>query len=403
MYVYLFCKFAQLAAKAYLTPYGVGLGHASRLIMIAQQLENLGVNLRFSSSGEAAHYISMQGYECLTIPPVELAWSVDGGFSVKDSIARIPSFFANFTRQINIEVRNLLEYRPNIVVSDTRLSPVLSSKLVGIPSIVILNQLKLLLSPRLRELRIARLYEKINGEILGIMWSLADKIIVPDLPPPYTLAEHTTCDISTVTKKLEYVGFTVPRIPVENDHIVCVEKNLGFQRSKPTVFVHISGPRDTRGGLVRTITDAFKDLGPEIQYVISEGNPKGDTSPKKLAGSGWYYEWCPVKDEIFALSNVLVLRGGHAALSQAIQFGKPVLTIPIENHGEQLGNSHKIAEFGAGIMLDLQDLNATEVRNSIHQLINDSKYQRKADILMKLAEKLNGVENIVKIVRSYLK
>jgi len=399
----LFCKFDQLAAKAYLTPYGVGLGHASRLIMIAQQLGRLGVHLRFSSSGEAAHYISMHGYDCLTIPPVELAWSVDGGFSVKDSIARIPSFFANFCRQLNIEVRSLVEYRPNIVVSDTRLSPVLSGKLVGIPSIVILNQLKLLLSPRLRELRVARLYEKINGEILGTMWSLADKIIVPDLPPPYTLAEDTTCDTSTVTKKLKYVGFTVPRIPVEDGSIGSVEKNLGFQRSKPLVFVHISGPSDTRMGLVRTIMDACKDLGPEIQYVISEGNPKGDTRPKKLSGSGWYYEWCPVKDEIFAMSNVLVLRGGHAALSQAIQFGKPVLTIPIETHGEQLGNSHKIAKIGAAIELDPQRLNAIEVKNAIHQLINDSQYQRKAEMLMKLAEKLDGVENIMKIVRPYLK
>jgi UDP-N-acetylglucosamine--N-acetylmuramyl-(pentapeptide) pyrophosphoryl-undecaprenol N-acetylglucosamine transferase len=392
-----------LAAKAYLTPYGVGLGHASRLLLIAQQLGSLGVNLKFSSSGEAAHYISMNGYDCLTTPPVELAWSVDGGFSVKNSIARIPSFFTNFCRQLNMEVRNLVEYSPNIIVSDTRLSPVLSGQLVGIPSIVIMNQLKLLLSPRLRELRIARLYEKINGEILGIMWSLADKIIVPDLPPPYTLAEHTTCDTSTVTKKLQYVGFTVPRLPLEDGPIGRVEKNLGFQRSKPVVFVHISGPSDTRMGLVRTVMDACKDLGPEIQYVISEGNPKGDTSPKKLAGSGWYYEWCPVKDEIFAMSNVLVLRGGHAALSQAIQFGKPVLTIPIENHGEQLGNSHKIAKVGAGIVLDPQKLNAIEVKNAIHQVINDPQYQRKANMLMKLAEKLDGVENIVKIVRSYLK
>ena len=392
-----------MAAKAFLTPYGVGLGHASRLLMIAQQLGSLGVSLKFSSSGEAAHYISMNGYDCLTIPPVELAWCVDGGFSVKSSIARIPSFFANFSRQLNMEVRNLVEYSPNIIVSDTRLSPVLSGQLVGIPSIVIMNQLKLLLSPRLRELRIARLYEKINGEILGIMWSLADKIIVPDLPPPYTLAEHTTCDTSTVTKKLQYVGFTVPKIPLEDGPIGRVEKNLGFQRSKPVVFVHISGPSDTRIGLVRTVMDACKDLGPEIQYVISEGNPKGDTSPKKLAGSGWYYEWCPVKDEIFAMSNMLVLRGGHAALSQAIQFGKPVLTIPIENHGEQLGNSRKIAKVGAGIVLDPQKLDAIEVKNAIHQVINDPQYQRKADMLMKLAEKLDGVENIVNIVRSYLK
>ena len=142
---------AHLPPKVYLTPYGVGLGHASRLIMIAQQLQNLGVNLRFSSSGEAVRYISMHGYDCVSIPPVELAWSPDGSFSIQDSIAKIPYLFTNLCRQVNTEARNMLEYEPEIIVSDTRLSSLLSARLLGIPSIVILNQIKLLLSPRLRE------------------------------------------------------------------------------------------------------------------------------------------------------------------------------------------------------------------------------------------------------------
>ena len=41
-------------AKAYFTPYGVGLGHASRLIMVASRLQRTGVVIRFSSFGEAS-------------------------------------------------------------------------------------------------------------------------------------------------------------------------------------------------------------------------------------------------------------------------------------------------------------------------------------------------------------
>ena len=92
--------------KAYFTPYGVGLGHASRLIMIAQGLQNPKTNIRFSSFGEALGYISMHGYECITVPPVEFAWSMQGGFSTKHSIANIPCWLLNFLRQINGEFRN---------------------------------------------------------------------------------------------------------------------------------------------------------------------------------------------------------------------------------------------------------------------------------------------------------
>ncbi|HEY6883395.1 MAG TPA: hypothetical protein VI278_05080 [Nitrososphaeraceae archaeon] len=78
-------------AKAYLTPYGVGLGHASRLVMVADRLQRMGIVTRFSSFGEAATYISMQGYRCIAVPPVEFAWNMEGEFSIKHSIANTPN------------------------------------------------------------------------------------------------------------------------------------------------------------------------------------------------------------------------------------------------------------------------------------------------------------------------
>jgi UDP:flavonoid glycosyltransferase YjiC (YdhE family) len=345
----------------------------------------------------------MHGFDCLGVPPIDLVWNNDGGFSIRESIAKLPNLFVNFSRQITTESRNLLEYSPDIIVSDTRLSSLLSGELLGIPSVVILNQLKLLLSPRLRELKAARIYEKLNGEFLGIMWSFADRILIPDLPPPYTLSEQNTWDTSTASKKLEYVGFIAPELYVGEEQINRVAQKLELDRSRPIIFVHISGPTDTRMPLVKLSIEACKALRPDIQYVISEGNPNGSTIPSKLQARGWYYEWCPVRDEIFALSNALVLRGGHAALSQAIQFGKPVLTIPIENHGEQLANSAKIASLGAGIALNANRITASQITTGVLDVIDNSKYQQKATLLMGISNRLNGIENIVKVIRSYLK
>jgi UDP-N-acetylglucosamine--N-acetylmuramyl-(pentapeptide) pyrophosphoryl-undecaprenol N-acetylglucosamine transferase len=389
-------------AKAYLTAYGVGLGHASRLVMVADRLQRMGIVIRFSSFGEAATYISMQGYKCIAVPPVEFAWNIEGEFSIKHSIANTPNWFTNFSRQINKEARSMAEYKPDIIVSDSRLSSLITAKFFGIPSVVILNQVKLLLSPRLREFRIARLFEKMTGEILGVMWTTADKILVPDLPPPYTIASHNIWDTSSVVAKLEYVGFTAPKLGVSQEQINKVANGLGLNRSRPVIFIHISGPIETRTPIIRIILEACKSLRREIQYIISEGRPKGNLEPKKLSGSGWYYEWCPVRNEIFAMSNLLVLRGGHVALSQAIQFGKPIITIPIENHGEQLGNSEKIAKIGAGLMLKPKELKANHITDAVHQILDNPRYQKKSTELMRLTEKLDGINNIVKIIRSYL-
>ena len=388
-------------AKAYLTPYGVGLGHASRMLMLAQRLGDSDVDIRFSSFGEGAHYISMRGYKCMTVPPVEFAWSIEGGFSIKYSISNIPLWFTNFPRQVRDEINNIIKYDPDIVVSDTRLSSLVASKILNIPSIVILNQVKLLLSPRLREFKICRTWEKMNGELVGLIWRIADRILVPDLPPPYTIAEQNTWDISSVMKKLEYVGFTAPKSYITEAQLRETAAQLGIDRSKPIVFIHISGPWKTRIPIIRTSIEACKSLRPEIQYVISEGRPGGDIKPRKITRLGWYYEWCPIRDEIFAMSDVLVLRGGHTTISQAIQFGKPLITIPIENHSEQLGNSNKIAKIGIGIRLEPNKIKANQITCAIHQILDDNRFQQKAEELMRLTERLDGINNIVKIVRSY--
>jgi UDP-N-acetylglucosamine--N-acetylmuramyl-(pentapeptide) pyrophosphoryl-undecaprenol N-acetylglucosamine transferase len=391
-----------LPPLAYFAPYGVGLGHASRLLMVADHLRQEGINVQFSSYGEAVSYVSMLGYNCATVSPVEFAWSMEGGFSVKDSIANVPIWFANFSRQVNQEARHMLRCNPGIILSDSRLSPLMAARLLKIPSVVMLNQIKLLLSPRLHDLLAPRIFENVVGEFLGSMWAIAERILVPDLPPPYTLSAHNIWDIGSASRKLEYIGFASPRPQINKEQVIKITNMLGFDRTKPLVFVHVSGPVQTRPALLKAAVETAKSLDPKIQFVISAGNPNGMSHPRRIGRLSWYYEWCPVRDEIFAASDLLVLRGGHVALSQAIQFGKPVVTVPIDNHGEQLGNCAKIEELGAGITLHPKRLRPEQLADAIEKVLGDSDYNKKATELQRLAENLNGIDNVVKIVRSYL-
>ena len=220
-------------ARIYFTPYGVGLGHASRLLAVAERLTTSNIRVQFSSFGEAVNYLMVHGYDCMRVPPMELEWSSQGSFSIKGSIANIPQLFTNFVRQLNTEMRYILSYSPDVIVSDTRLSPLFIAKILGIPSILILNKVKLLLSPRLREFRLARLYEKMNGEFLGLLWQMADRILIPDLPPPYTIAERNVWDTSTVSRGLSYVGFTSPKSEVGKERLDKVCKDLKLERNRP--------------------------------------------------------------------------------------------------------------------------------------------------------------------------
>ena len=388
-------------ARAYLAPYGVGLGHASRLISISEQLKKDNTAIKFSSFGEAVSYINNHGYECVSVPPIEFAWN-NGGFSVKNSISNIPLWFTNFARQIAHETRNISTFEPNVVVSDSRLSPIISSRILGIPSIVILNQIKLLLSPRIREFRAAKVFEKLNGEFFGNIWSIAEKLLIPDLPPPYTIAEHNIWNLESVKKKMHYIGFTTSKWKDDEQATSNVIHSLNLDRRKPIIFMHISGPRETRLGLISNIIDASKFFRKEIQFIISEGKPNGSIVPKKLSSTGWYYEWCPVRDEIFALSDLVVIRAGHEAISHAIDHGKPVVSIPIQNHGEQLGNSEKIGRMKIGITLDPTNTNPPKIADAIHSILDDKSYLENVQRIKKITDRYDGINNALEIIRSFI-
>ena len=378
----------------------MGLGHASRLVSIASYL-NKDYKARFSSYGEAVPYVKMNGYECLRVPPVEFVWSSDSGFSVKRSLAQLPLWLSNFRKQILAEIKNMSSFAPNVVVSDSRLSPIISAKILSMPSIVILNQIKLLLSPRLRQFSAARLFEKLNGEFMGLFWNKSDRMVAPDLPPPYTISEDNLWDCDATSKKIEYVGFVVPHNIMYADNLTKVAVDVGLDRSKPIVFIHISGPKQTRLSLLSTIIESAKSTT-QIQWVASEGRPDGSTTPTKLAPNILYYEWCPIKDELFALSDLVIIRGGHTIISQAIMYGKPMIVIPIQNHGEQLGNATKVEKLGIGIKLTSNNIQNEQIIEAVNLALNSSKFLEKSKKVKNIADKYNGIERTSEIIRQYL-
>jgi UDP:flavonoid glycosyltransferase YjiC (YdhE family) len=258
------------------------------------------------------------------------------------------------------------------------------------------------LSPSLRRIRVARLYEEFNGQLLGALWSFADKILIPDLPPPMTISEKNIWRVSTTSGKVKYVGFTAPNPTIISERLDEARRMLNLSSKKPFIFLHISGPVLTRRPLINLVLRAFKELEPEIQYAISEGKPGGDASPQKISDSGWYFQWCPIRDELFTLCDALVIRAGHASISQSIQFGKPFLCIPIENHGEQLANSDKVSKLKIGISLRQERLTPETVKEAVLNLIADEQYRRNVLHLMRFSRGLNGVQNILKEVKPYL-
>ena len=175
--------------KIYFAVFGSGLGHITRVIDTVQRLGDGWDEVRCSCSGQGLEYIRthephMDAVEC---PPLDVEWTEEGGFHSRSFVVHFPLMLRSFFRQVAFEAESIGKFDPKVAVSDSRLSAVLASKSKSCPVITMLNQFKVTLPPRYRGDALGRLYERTAGDVLGLMWSLSEQVLLTDLPPPYTI------------------------------------------------------------------------------------------------------------------------------------------------------------------------------------------------------------------------
>lgn len=238
---------------------------------MGERLEANGDQIRCSCSGQGLEYIrthepKMDAVEC---PSFDVEWTEEGSFSGRDFILHLPFMLRSFFKQVTFEAESIARFGPGVAVSDSRLSAVLAARSKSCPVITMLNQFKVNLPPRFRGGQLGSLYERIAGDVLGLMWSLSEEVLLTDLPPPYTIGEANIAgtDLSHVVR---YVGFTSPSMQVSEDGLQKAREVLGFD-GRPLVFFQISGPDATKKRFIDTVLKSAGALSREYKIVVSMG------------------------------------------------------------------------------------------------------------------------------------
>jgi len=387
-----------MGSKVYFAVFGSGLGHITRVIDISERLGD-GYESLFSSSGQGLQHLRSKGggLAAVASPSLDVVWR-GGGFSSWHVLPLLPFTFNAFLRQVAFERQSIGRFGPKVVVSDSRLSPVVAAKERSVPVVTILNQFQISFPPRFRS-RSGRFLERIGGDVLGLLWSLSDRILMTDLPPPYTIAEVNLLE-SDISGVVEFVGFTSPRPDVGAEALEKTRRLLELDR-RPTVFCQISGPDETKGVFTATALRAAEGLARDYNVVISLGYSSGSPSPRRLESGAWVFGWCPVKDELFRLADVVVARAGHSTIGQCINNGKPAVLVPIHNHPEQIGNADKFCRLGLGKEIRSEKLTSENLAEAIRGCLGDQAYRRKAEEVRAVSERYDGVQRTAEIIRSY--
>jgi UDP-N-acetylglucosamine--N-acetylmuramyl-(pentapeptide) pyrophosphoryl-undecaprenol N-acetylglucosamine transferase len=387
--------------KVYYAVFGSGLGHVTRVLEVARRLRDSDDQFRFSSSSQGLNYLKSNGEErnVTESPSLDVHWAAGGGFSSWHVLPHFPFMFNSFLKQIAFERGSISKFDPDLVVSDSRLSAVMAARWKSYPVITMLNQFSVAFPPRFRG-RVGRFYERVAGDSLGLMWSLSERVLMTDLPPPFTIGEMNLVG-SDVSRIVEFVGFTSPSQEVSDQAIERARRLLELD-DRPLVFCQISGPDETKGKLTEALMLTAGAISRDHNLVISLGYPSGSPEPKKLANGAWLFEWCPVKDELFRLSDLLIARAGHSTIGQCINAGKPAVLVPIHNHSEQLGNAEKFAKLGLGVAIRSEKLTPEKLVESVDSCFDDPRYKGNVESLSKVSKRYNGIERCSEIIASFV-
>ncbi|MDG6901750.1 MAG: hypothetical protein JRM80_07290 [Nitrososphaerota archaeon] len=373
----------------YLGCFGSGLGHATRMLEIAAQLVQDGNVVRFSSSGEVADYIRARSYECNKLPLADVKYGEDGGMSLKATMVGSPQILGRTYRQLYMELGNIKRFRPDVVLSDSSVATVFAARTLKIKVYTIINQLNLAAPKTSRKVGAAILS---GGTTAGLskIWELSDSILIPDLPPPYTISEASLWGGGY--RNVRYVGFLHGNEGAQQD-----ATSAAFESDpRPKVFWQVSGPPQTRAVMVKAGEAIARALGEHYVFVITEGNPAGARSPASYKW-GWRFGWCDSPQAYLDACDVLVSRAGHGSIARAITASKPSLLVPIPNQTEQAGNAAKASKLGVSITIPQEKLGIASVRTAVEAL-RSGPYLSRVRSMGRIAARFDATKTIVSLV-----
>ncbi|MEM1583186.1 MAG: UDP-N-acetylglucosamine--N-acetylmuramyl-(pentapeptide) pyrophosphoryl-undecaprenol N-acetylglucosamine transferase [Nitrososphaerota archaeon] len=361
--------------KIHLGVCGIGFGHASRAVQIAEAIKERGWGFSISSYGEGLEYLKRFGLDVYKVPEVSYGVLHEGKVSIKMTIFKNILLPVRVLEQTSYEL-SLIDKDTDVVISDTRASTVIAAKMLGKPVLTILNQFNVrILYPRYRWV-----IESLEAAsyLVGWIWLRSDRILIADYPPPLTISKETLTfpEDTKVRRKVKYIGPIVESSVKKLVDVGDLRRKYGIGLDgKPVILFKATGPFYERQMLIKKMTPILEKLDREFEVVVTSGGLHVD-SPKRESNLR-IYEWVEDPLELVRISDVVITRAGQTTLAKILALGKPVLMIPIPGHAEQYGNASSVEENNAGVKLDEESLNEETLRETLNRLL-DCKFRKNA-------------------------
>lgn len=232
--------------------------------------------------------------------------------------------------------------------------------------------------------------------IIGGFWSFADKILIPDLPPPYTISYENLAIPRSCIRKVEFIGPLLKQIPA-NPSKPAVRNHLGYDVDRPLILVPLSVPLNEGSNFVEQVERVLEKLPDRYQIVMSRGRICSSAEAQRKKNIT-VYDWILNLDYYLEACDMVISRAGHHTLFSSLTYGKPSLVIPIPDHPEQLGNARRASQLGFAQVLSANELTVDRLISMIDQILNTHSYTENAAAIGDLMRKMKSTEEVIAVI-----
>ena len=367
----------------------LGLGHASRTMALGKLLERNRHEVFFYSGGKAYQLLWKEFknvYSCTPVAWYENARGISTLASLLNILFPLPSF--NY-KENRVEIKNsnaietahryydlrryIKKIKPNLIIADGDIHALRLAHRWKFPAVYITN----LIRPSYGFSPLLNPGERFTERYV----KQCSKIIIPDVPPPYTVCEYNLSNLDKmgITEKVEFAGGFLDMTPV--------------QGSDEHVFASISGPFGTRAKLTQMILPALKEL--KVKSVVSLGLP-GEKKSARF-GNCVVHTWLSSQERQECMRNarLIIFSGGHMTCLETIKYAKPSVCVPTQP--EQLGNAVKLQSLGCAILAK----NTEQLRLAVKKVeVQKQLFKSKVEALNRFAKRFKGLDRAVEVIEN---
>jgi len=254
------------------------------------------------------------------------------------------------------------------------------------------HQIRIYIPRKKRMLRASRLAEAGLVATLGPIWLMADAVFVPDFPEPYTISLMNLRVPSFFDGRFRLIGPMLEKKPDELPSQDELKKRIGIEPGKPVIFMPITGMKWERPFFTKKMLPILSELAKRegLEVIVSLGEPgEGERIALRKEGLRVLY-WVNDFYTYLKACDILITRGNHGAILEAMSYGKPMLLVPPPGHTEKMLNSLRAKEVGVAKVILQHELNAETVGKALKSLLENSSYKRAAEEAMKRASELDA-------------